>query len=235
MNFKKTFLFALAALFYTQVTFAQAFVPAMAGFSKKKNIYIHLENGKVIEGSVKSFKWKKGLIEEIKMDGTKQKIAPEKITHMYIPPSGYAKFASAMNHIYDAQKWQSEDLDKDILEKGYCYLEKSEAQIKKNKSGTYLLQLVNPHMSTKIKVYHDPFAGETASVGVGGVTVAGGIAKSYYAKKAGAKLAIKLEKKNYKDEFKTFFGDCPSVMKKYGDNPKWKDFALHVQEYTNCK
>jgi len=114
-------------------------------------------------------------------------------------------------------------------------MEKSEAQIKKKKSGTYLLQLVNSHMATKMKVFHDPFAGETMSASVGGIKVAGGIDKSYYAKKVGDKLAIKLEKKNYKDEFKNLYGDCKAVMKEFGADPKWKDFAKHVQAYTDCE
>ncbi len=45
------------------------------------------------------------------------------------------------------------------------------------------MQLVNPRFSKVISVYSDPFAKETSSIGIGGLKLAGGIAKSYYLKK----------------------------------------------------
>ena len=154
---------------------------------------------------------------------------------MYLPPSNIAKIGGAFDFMENPDLWQSADLDKDILGKGYVYMEKSEVRIKK-KTRTLMMQLVNPSFSNKIKVYDDPMAKETMGLGVAGVNVVGGDEKSYFVKKKGEKVAFKLHKKNYKEEFKMIFGDCKEVMKKYGKDPRWGDFETHVWEYTQaCK
>ena len=51
---------------------------------------------------------------------------------------------------------------------------------------------------------------------VAGGTVASGGDKSYIVKKQGEKVAFKVEKKKYDQEFKIFFGDCKEFMKKHG-------------------
>jgi len=94
------------------------------------------------------------------------------------------------------------------------------------------MQVLNPTFSAKVKVYYDPFASETASIGVAGIKVAGGDAKSYYFKKANG-AAYKLTKNAYKKEFKEIWSDCPALIEKYGEDPKWTDFDKHVFEYTN--
>ena len=155
-----------------------------------------MEDGSTIEGRIKDLDWKKGLIEKIKiedMQGKKVKIKPEAIKHMYLAPSALSKMNAAADFLLDAQQWTATDLDKDILSKGYVYLEKSEVRIKK-KTRTLMVQLLNPSYSDKIKVYFDPITGETASIGVAGIDVAGGLAKSYFVKKAGSKVAIELKK-----------------------------------------
>ena len=93
-----------------------------------------------------------------------------------------------------------------------------------------LLQLLNPSFSSKIRVYSDPFAGETASVGIGGVKLAGGDEKSYYVKKED-KPAYKLKKKDFKADFDALFKDC-SDMKM--DKVKWSEFAEYVFKYNKC-
>lgn len=98
-----------------------------------------------------------------------------------------------------------------------------------------MLQLMNPTFSKKIKVYNDPFAGETASVGIGGITVAGGLAKSYYIKKDGEDLARKIKKKEYKKDMSELFSECPAVIEKYGETPQWSEFEQFIFDYsTTC-
>lgn len=220
------------SLFMSISLSAQTFSPAFAGASHKKVSYLTMEDGSTIEGTIKKLKYEKGLIEEVKlldMNDEKIKIKPEKIKHMYLPQSGFAKFAKAYEFLHDATQWDDVDLDKDIIGKGYIYFEKSKVRIKK-KTQTLMVQLVNPSFSGKIQVYTDPFAGETASLGVGGVKFVGGDEKSYYIKKKD--VAYKLKKKNYDEEFKNLFGDCKSMMKKYGKSPKWSEFEQHVYEYA---
>ncbi|MBK6821717.1 MAG: hypothetical protein IPG87_01465 [Saprospiraceae bacterium] len=91
--------------------------------------------------------------------------------------------------------------------------------------------MVNPGFSEKILVFHDPQAAETASVGIGGFTVAGGDDKSYFIK-VGEASAYKLKKKDYSDAFPALFNDCPEIIKQYGKKPVWTDFDTHVYECT---
>lgn len=215
---------------------AQKFLPAFGGFSHKKTSYIHMENGKVIKGTIKDLDWKKGLIKEIKlkdMNDEKIKIKPDDINHMYLPPNGWSKMANTFSFLNDATQWDNTDLDQDIISKGLAYLEKSEVRIKK-KTFTLMLQMLNPSFSSQFKVYQDPITNETASASIGGIKVAGGAPKSYFVKKKGEKVAFELKKKDYDEVFKSLFGDCKEVMKKYGDKPRWLEFETHIYEYTQC-
>ncbi len=227
-------IFALSISFSAS---AQKFLPAFGGFSHKKTSYIHMEKGKTIKGTIKDLDWKKGLIEEVKlldMNDKKIKIKPEDISHMYLPPNGWSKMSKTFSFLNDATQWDNTDLDQDIISKGLTYLEKSDVRIKK-KTRTLMLQLANPSFSSQYLVYHDPITGETASAGIGGVKLAGGVPKSYFVKRKGEKVATELKKKDYDEVFKSMFGDCKEVMKKYGDNPRWLEFETHIYEYTQCK
>lgn len=234
MKFQKNIFNLLVFMLVGSVAFTQQFSPALNGFSHKKTSYLTLDDGKEVTGTIKDLDWKKGLIEEVKlkdMDDKKVKIKPEEIKFMYLPPSGLAKMSASVEHLSNLDNMMNDDLDNDILGKGYVYLEKSEVRIKK-KTRTLMMQLVNPSFSKKIKVYDDPMAKEAMGLGVGGVTVAGGGEKSFFVKKQGEKVAFKLEKKNYDEEFKMIFGDCKEFMAKYGEDHRWSDFEKHVFEYS---
>lgn len=212
--------------------FAQQFVAPAYTFSHKKTSYITMEDGTEVVGVLKKVKRDKGLIEEIRItlnNGDKEKIDPKDIKYAYFPPSGFDKLNRMMDFMGDATKWDSEDLDNDMLGNGYAYFEKSEVKIKK-KTETLLIQLMNPHFSSRVKVYHDPYAKETASVGVGGVKLAGGLDKSYYLK-LGKATAYKVKKKDYDDEYKMIFKGCDAVLKKE-DADKWSQFEKHVATYA---
>lgn len=217
---------------------AQSFIPAFNSFSHKKTAYVYLEDGSEVTCTIKKLSRSKGQIDDIKLedlDGKKIKISPEEVSHMYLPPSSMGKLANFNDFMGDATQWGNTDVDNDIISKGYAYFEKVEAKIKK-KTMTLNMQLINPSFSNKIKVYIDPLAKESASIGIGGIDVAGGNDKSYFIKKVNENSAYKIEKKNYDEEFKMIFSDCPSLIEKYGDNPKWSDLATHIYEYTNaCK
>jgi len=233
MKLFKLGLTLIAILLLNNTLKSQHFSEPFMGASYKKITYITMEDGTEIKGTLKKLKLEKGLIEEIKikdLNDQKMKIKPAKIKYMYVPLSNLGKYASAINFSEDATRWASTDIKTDIISKGYAYFEKSQVKIKK-KTETLMLELLNPTFSSKIKVYTDPLAKETASLGVGGIKVAGGKAKSYYVKK-GDDVAYRLKKKNYPEEFKLFFSDCPALIEKYGDNPKWSDFEMHVFEYT---
>jgi len=228
----------LAVIFACSLsTNAQKFVQAYSGFSEKKVSHITMEDGSEMAVHLKNYKLEKGLIEEIKVEneaGKKVKIDPAKVKHMYIPPSALAKYGNLVAASSDLTKILDGELNQGYIQDGYVYMEKSNVKLKKG-TDSYLMQLINPTFSGKLKVYTDPNAKETASIGVGGMTLAGGLDKSYYVKKATEDVAVKVTKKEYKEEFNRIFADCPELIQKYGADPGWDDFEKHVYEYSIAK
>lgn len=236
MNFRRTTTVICLLLATAQILSAQIFLQGNFTFSSKKPSIINLEDGTKIEGLIDDIDRQKGLIEEITIKdakGKKRKLKPAQIKSMYLAPSGFDKFTQAYSFLNDATQWGQTDLDKDIIGKGFAYFEKTEVTLTKKKTETLLMQLVNPSFSNKIKVYFDPRAKETMSLGIAGVKLAGGDAKSYYIKK-GSENAFKLEKKNYDDEFKGMYEDCPEIMTKYGKNMSWSDLEKHIFDHSRC-
>ena len=204
-------------------------------FSRNKTSYITLTDGSEINGTIKDIDRKKGLIKFIKIKdgaGKKHKLKPEDVKFMYLPPSGLDKYSKATGLLFDAQKWNDEKLNQDLLNQGHIYFELADVKIKK-KNRQLLMQLLNPSFSKVIKIYHDPFAKQTASLEVGGVNVVGGDAKSYYIAK-GNKPAFRLKKKNYKKEFVPLWGSCQNIIEEF-NNQKWSDLVKHVIAYSECK
>lgn len=232
---KFTTLAALMLVCLNQVS-AQRFLEPSESFSPKKISYLTMTDGTTMEVYLKTYKREKGLIKEMKVegqDGKKVKIKPEDIKYMYLPQSGFDKFAKEMDFLHDVQKWDNKDIDQSKVADGYIYFEQAEVKVKKEKL-TLMMQLLNPSFSSKIKVYHDPYAAETASVGVGGFTLAGGNDKSFYIAVKG-ETAYKLAKKDYDEEFSKIFGKCSAIKSKYKD-AKWSDFEAHVYEHSlNCE
>lgn len=215
---------------------AQDFLEPSFNFSGKKIAYLTMMDGTEQEVYVKSIDRKKGLIEELKVedqDGKKSKIKPEQIKHMYLPQSGWDKMNKSLEQTYNVQKWDNKALDPNKFAEGYVYFEQAEVQVKKEKM-TLMMQLLNPAFCTKIKVYHDPYAAETASVGIGGFTVAGGDDKSYYVSVRN-QTAIKLQKKDFKEQYPKIFGFCTPLKNKFED-VKWSQFNEMVHEhYLSCE
>lgn len=238
MRLKYLFMFLFSVVSFSMT--AQKFAPAFEGFSRKKPAFITMADGTEHTVFIKNFKRKKGLIDQIKVEsingGKKIKINPEDISHVYIAPSGLAKLNQKMQASTNLTRIKDGELNSEHLDDGYIYMEASEVQIKKKKTQYCMLQLMNPTFSGKIKVYNDPFAGETASIGIGGMTLAGGLDKSYYIKKEGEDIAKRIKKKEYKKNMTEIFSECPDVLAKYADSPKWSEFEQFIFDYsTICK
>ena len=113
---------------------AQELLSPSFSFSHKKTAYITLLDGTEIKGNIKDIDRKKGLIDFIKLkdgSGKKHKLNPDKIKHMYLPPSGVDKLGKALDFVTDVQKWQDEKLEQDLLNQGYIYFESTDVKIKK--------------------------------------------------------------------------------------------------------
>lgn len=204
-------------------------------FSHKKPAYVTKTDGTQIEGTIDKIKRNKGLLTLVVLEVRNKKIElnPEEIDHMYLAPSGLDKLNNDLDQAYTVAKWDREDVESDKIKEGYAYFENANVNLK-GKVRPLLMQLLNPGFSSKLRVYFDPFAQETTRVGFAGITVAGGLDKSYYEQRPGEE-AYRLKKKEYKKDFVTFYSDCPEVLKEYG-KPDWEDFPKHVFYYSkNCK
>lgn len=230
LNMKK-FLFLFIASFMTFVATAQDdFMDEALRISNDKESYITLNDGTEIVGTVKDLDRKKGLFEEVtikKEDGKKMTFKPEDIKFMYLPPSGFSKFTVGMDKMTDINKINKDASNSSaMMRPGYFYFETSEVMIK-DKKRTLLLQMLNPSFSSKIKVFNDPYAKETMSAGIGGMTLAGGDSKSYYVK-VGDEPAFRLFKKNYDEELVHLYKDCASMKESYPDGLFWSKFSKHI-------
>ncbi|MBK8699843.1 MAG: hypothetical protein IPN29_10030 [Saprospiraceae bacterium] len=176
--------------------FAQDFLDGSFTFSKKKAAYLTLTDGKEITGFLDDIDRKKGLIKKIVLKdstGKKMEFLPEQLQYMYLAPTGWDKFTRSMEKVNDFSEWdRDQTINKAYIKDGYVRFEKAEVIIKKD-TLNLLMQLVNPGYASKIRVYFDPNAAETSSMAIGGMTVSGGDAKSYYVKRMGD-TAYKLEK-----------------------------------------
>ncbi|MEY8863107.1 hypothetical protein [Tenacibaculum singaporense] len=208
-------------------------------YSEKRISYITLKDGTEITGHKRDVDRKKGQIYYIKIKnketGKKFKFDSDQIKEMYLYPSGIQKAFKTLNHVYDARQWERSDLNNDVLRQGYIYFQNNKVSLKnRKKSKEYLMQLVNPSFAKYIEVYGDPRAKSTTRLGIGPISVAGGLAKSYYVKKNDE--IFWLQKKNLKDNYDNLFGDCEEFKKKYPKKKlKWRYFSEYISEYTKMK
>ncbi len=230
---KKPLLLMMLFFAFTAMN-AQDLINPSYGFSHNKTAYITLADGTELSGTIRDIDRDKGLIEFIKLQdaaGKKHKLKPEDIKHMYLPPSGLDSFAKKLDFISDFKQWNDDQLNQEYIKEGYAYFETADVKIKK-KTSKLLMQLLNPAFSKEIKIYCDPHAKETTSLGVGGVKFVGGDAKSYYVAKKDAP-AFLLKKKEYKKEFAPLWGGCDKLISATPE-PKWTDLTKHAISYSEC-
>ena len=226
-------------LIFAVTSYAQAgyISKAVEIFSRKKTAYVTLKDGTELSGTIKDLDRKKGLFEQITLADEKKKktkIDAEDISHMYLPQNSLDKMNATLDKMYDAQQWDAEDINMEHLKEGYAYFEQSTIQLKK-KQVDVLLQLLNPAFADPVRIYFDPYAKETASVGIGGVALAGGDDKSYWIK-VGDEVAFKLKKKDYDENYQRIYAKCPDYIKELGDKPLWRDFGEQLYNYAqSCK
>ena len=212
---------------------AQNFVAPAEAFSHKKTAYVTLTDGTTVTGLIKKVKREKGLIEEIKMEldnGKTEKISPKDIAYAYLPPSGLDKLTTTLDAATEMEQWDTRDLDADILSRGHGYFEQTEVHVER-KTEVLLLQLMNPHFSSKVRVYNDPRAKETMSLGVAGIDVVGGLDKSYYFR-VGDNIAYRIKKKDYDEEFARIFDGCDEVLSDE-EAGVWNQLERHVRNYAS--
>lgn len=211
-------------------SYSQNFMEGFDRFSSKKISYLTLTDGTKVEGDIDDLDRKKGNISEItiKVDGKKKTFKPEQIKEMYLPASGLDKFSKQM----EVGTNLSKDLNNDRISDGYAFFEYTQVDIK-GKVQPLLMQLVNPGFHNKVRVYFNPFAGETMSMGVGPMKV-GGLDKSYFVK-VGDKPAYKITKGDYDDQAKELFKGCATAMTALKKDSDWNKFERIVYVHFGCK
>jgi hypothetical protein len=217
-------------VFATFSTYSQNFMEGFDRFSSKKISYLTLTDGTKVEGDIDDLDRKKGNISEItiKVDGKKKTFKPEQIKEMYLPASGLDKFSKQM----EVGTNLSKDLNNDRISDGYAFFEYTQVDIK-GKVQPLLMQLVNPGFHNKVRVYFNPFASETMSVGVGPMKV-GGLDKSYFVK-VGNKPAYKITKGDYDEQSKELFKGCAEAMAALKKDSDWNKFEKIVFVHFGCK
>ncbi len=212
-----------------------AFDPTYTSYSRKKPAFVTLKNGTKIEGNIKDVDYKKGQIKRLKIieeGNEKVEIVAADIASLYMAPSGLDKLGKQSNYFNDATKWGKSDASKH-LNKGYTMYTNETVSLKNKKDpAEFLMQVVNPKYSTVIQVFSDPFAKQTASIGIGSMKLAGGIAKSYYIKK-GDQDVLWLTKKDFDEHFESLFMDNDQFKAKYADHKfKWSLLGVYVLDYS---
>ncbi|NHF57978.1 hypothetical protein FK220_001410 [Flavobacteriaceae bacterium TP-CH-4] len=211
-----------------------AFDPTYTSYSRKKPAYVTLKDGTKLEGHIKDLDYKKGQIKRLKIEEEGKKkveIVAADIADLYMAPSGMEKLGKQSAYFNDATKWGRSDASKH-LNKGYTMYTNQTVSLKNKKDpAEYLMQVVNPKYSQVIQVFADPFAKQTASIGVGSLKLAGGIAKSYYIKKDDS--IVWLTKGNFDEHYDRLFMDNEQFKAKYAVHKyKWSLLGVYVLDYT---
>ncbi len=229
---KKVFCIIILAVVALAPAFCQQLLPAMDRFSEKKPGHLITMKGERIDFVLTDLDRKKGLIINVEgktLDGKKFEMDAIEIKELALAPSSWSKMTSTLNATESVLTATKTDLNK--LNPDLVYFFQENVGDKKNT--TALMQLLNPQFCTKIRIYHDPYAAETAGVGIGGIQVTGGVDKSYYVKFEDKTRRI--FKKNYDDDFPLFFKSCTDLTTKY-KGFAWRDFPDHVFFFENsCK
>ncbi len=215
----------LLLFLYSGLSFAQNFATRFQAFSKSAPSFVTLTSGETIAGHYVKAKRKKGLFKTLTFEdtvaGVERVISAAEIASMKLVPSDLGRVSAALDATQTISRIGNSDLNS--LSTDFVYFQ--QAQLPDKKATMVLLQKVNPGFDSKIEVFDDPWAQETAGVGLGGVAITGGNLKSYYLIKNG--VAMKIEKSRYKREFSEIYGDCPSMAEEF-PRVEWTDFAKHV-------
>lgn len=196
------------------------------------------KDGEVIEGDIRTALFSgKGLksfrIKDAET-GEKTRFKAEEVESLRIKMDAWAKFATKMEQTSSVQRIAEADFD-EAVDREYIYYHSVKWPNKKNK---YILsQLLNAGFDSKIKVYDYPAGKKTASVGIGGMDIAGGNAKEYVVKIGDQEETYMALKRKYdKEYFDMFFGDCEKLTSLDKNDKEWDEFAAHVFIYeTECE
>jgi hypothetical protein len=206
----------------------QKFLPTIKRFSGTKPGQITLVSGEKIDVTVKKIKRKKTFVYKIKghriADNSKFKYKAEQIKEMSLAPANWSKLITLLESDQSVLTKAKTDYSQINREFVNLYQER----IKRGKKKPRMMQLLNPGSEGKVRVYDDSRATSTQGVAVQGVSLTGGIKKSYYVRYKGT--FGKIKKSQYNKLFKEYFGNCPALLAQYKLSA-WRDFPDHLYYY----
>lgn len=147
--------------------------------------------------------------------GEKVSLGAADVATFTLVPGGLAKAMGAMNAMSSIQEASHTDAGEVMNRAEAVYVS---GLLPNGKPA--LLQLLNPGFDATIQVFPDPAGRETATVGFGGVPVAGGSAKAYLVRKVGQPSAVLVKRGAYDELWDSLFADCPALQR-----PAEPDFA----------
>ena len=230
----KSLLFAVFIFGFVNNAITQSTNNPFILYSKKKISYFELTNGVTMEGYIRSYDSYKGFIEKIRFidkDGKKHIINAKDINRMFLYPSTVSKLIFTCEFIKEPT-FNIEDEANIVLSNGYVMFESSEVYLKgkKGRKKYFLLPVLNPSYSDKIKIFPDPDAYTYSKTKIVGVTTKK-VLSSYYVKK-GDLPAFKITRWNYKKVYKELYKGCSELENM--TKPHWSAFKEHIFQYSKC-
>ncbi len=226
-------LLTITCLLILFATKAQYFIPPMDNgeIGMAKAAYVITNEGDSLNGSVGMAMMTNGQLRSFtfKLDGGgKEKFKAADVKVLGVKPNKLSNISSALS-VPNLEQLLEQNFD-EIVNREWVYFE--QALLPKKKDKYALMQLLNPGYDSKIKIYQDPMANETMGVGVAGVQLTGGIAKSYLVVFDGGKSEVYKKSRYKKDALGKLYKDCQIFKDNYaGEKFQWNDFAEHVLVY----
>lgn len=201
--------------------------------ARKKTSTLIMKDGSEIKGNISNFKSKRMMMNIIILSDKTEYDAKD-IKEAYIFASGFEQFGKKNDQINSAGTKRKSASKKDTENDELYFASRAVSIQNKKEPIDVLLQLINSSFDDYISIYFDPSARESSGTSIGGVTLGGGVLKSYYIEKDGK--VVWLSKKNFKDQYNFMFGDSPEFMAKYPfGSINWDWLSGLVLEYSKMR
>ncbi len=234
----KKYLYTLLVVILSNQINAQFFVPrlTMDEFNSVTGVYGINNEGDTISGKLGFRSFVDGEIRAItiKTDAGKMKFKTPDLLYVALEAQDNPLMDDKFS-IPDMKRIQNKDFF-DFIITDWVFFER--IAVPRGNNREKWIQVANPGFDSKIKLYLDPDANQTATLETDNIKLAGGDDASYIMVK-GNDDPVLLRKKDYKDaEFvSALYNGCPAVFEAFeGEELKWKDLATHVLIFDQqCK
>ena len=211
---------------------AQEFVEPFADFFSLKECYVVTKKGEEIRGKLQGATSSRGFITQLTIVdelGYKQKFKAHEIERFAIRPDAITKL-NTINDKATSIRHAVKTNHNDLLDREWIYFD---AQLKaRSKKNIGLLQLLNPGLDEYVKVYDHPNGSKSMPIRIKGIPIVGGEERTFLVVKGEGETEI-VRKASYERSFRKLFSDEPTMLEM--KNPKFKDFAQHIEIYNNLK